>query len=1018
MQFFSKTHHCLSEIELLFTLSANRNSGAAFLLLVQSAPNFVVFSVEIRYTDLKQIRIIFISFQYSVKYKQGAAYMLNFASIKQQKGRCFFYLLLFAVFGWTVFMQFFGADERSVNQYSDSLLYTGSFVWEKTDGTVSNLTVPGQYDVPVGETMTIVSQLPADFTASTIGIRSSMQDVRIFVGDELRVEYNTEDTRLVGKNSASRYVFCPTSAADAGTELRIELTTHTANYSGVVNQVYCGDRFDIWQSILERYEAETIIAFFLLFTGLAAILFSFMLGLAYHTVFDMEYLGWCMVVGAAWMLAQSKLRQVLFPNASSLSSLCFVLIMLSPLPVLLYADNLQKHAHHRLYLGLGILSVLSFAVSSILAAAGIADYIETLPVSQLILAVVLLLVFGNLFLSLRASKKHTDRLLLFGMVTAILCIFTELLSVYIVVFASGLFLGIGMLILLLVNILRTILYIRDIEKQRRQAEVLRSRKQAEMLSLQMIQTLSATIEAKNEYTRGHSLRVAEYAARIALELGWEPDRIQNLKYAASLHDIGKTGIPDTILNKPARLTPDEYALIQKHTVIGAEILKNIAFVPHAVDIARYHHERYDGSGYPDGLSGENIPIEARIVAISDSYDAMNSRRIYRNALSSDKIREEIRRNRGTQFDPQLTDLFLGLLDRNELPLPASGQIPTGKPDASSFENALGTFLSSIVTTMKNQEDSGNYDFLTGLPLRHLGERLIAALMQEHDGFLVFIDMDNLKKINDLYGHKAGDRALKLLGSLLSDYKKPSIACRLGGDEFLLFVPDSSSELISEQMTLLFDRFRSTACSDPELKYASLSAGLCICSKNDRFEDCYTKADKALYYVKQSGKNQFFFYQQISNHDLTSSGTAKDLALVAKALKESGSYEGALDLNYREFARHYEYVNQLGIRYQHHCYLIMVTLECTGDSVPIEETEKALECLEQAIRQKIRRVDICSRYSSMQYLIILFEPEESQIPNVMERIFRQYCLLYDRHGFLPSYEYLAMETETADGSDTQ
>ena len=136
--------------------------------------------------------------------------MLNFASIKQQKGRCFFYLLLFAVFGWAALMQFFGADERLSNQYSDSLLYTGSFVWEKTDGTISDLTVPGQYDVPVGETMTIVSQLPADFTASTIGIRSSMQDVRIFVGDELRVEYNTADTRLAGKNSASRYVFCPT----------------------------------------------------------------------------------------------------------------------------------------------------------------------------------------------------------------------------------------------------------------------------------------------------------------------------------------------------------------------------------------------------------------------------------------------------------------------------------------------------------------------------------------------------------------------------------------------------------------------------------------------------------------------------------------------------------------------------------------------------------------------------------------------------------------------------------------
>ena len=163
------------------------------------------------------------------------------------------------------------------------------------------------------------------------------------------------------------------------------------------------------------------------------------------------------------------------------------------------------------------------------------------------------------------------------------------------------------------------------ELRRQKKELAKRKRQMEKVSLQMIQTLSTTIEAKDEYARGHSHRVAEYAALIAGELGWSSEEIMNLKYAAHLHDIGKIGIPDMLLNKPARLTPEEYSVIKEHTVIGAEILKNISLIPHVAEIARSHHEHYDGTGYPDGLAGENIPLSARIVAIADCYDAMNSK---------------------------------------------------------------------------------------------------------------------------------------------------------------------------------------------------------------------------------------------------------------------------------------------------------------------------------------------------------------------------------------------------------
>lgn len=914
---------------------------------------------------------------------------------------------MFFIFGWFFFMQLFGTDERHLDQPSSSIFYTGSFTWEKPDGSRESINVPGRYDVPAGTTMVLFTQLPSNFSATSLAIRSSLQDIRFYIDGVLRVEYSTGGTRLSGKTSASRYVFCPTSAADAGKELRIELTTQAHQYSGVVNDIYCGDKANIWHTIFDRYELETFIAFFILFAGLATILFSFALGVVYKTSFDMEYLGWCMFMGATWMLGESKLRQIFVSNASSLGALCFVMIQLVPVPILFYADSIQHRQHHRLYTYLGGIAVLNFAVSALLLITGTADYIETLPAGLFILAAVLLTIFINLVKYMHASKSKADRLLLLGLLLAILCVLIESVSVYYVVLISGLFVSAGMLILFFVNIIRTIKNVQNMEQQRREAEILRSRQQTENMYLQMIQTLAATVEAKDAYTRGHSLRVAEYAAQLAEELGWTDTDINNLKKAVTLHDIGKIGIPDQIWNKPTKLTDDEYVLVRKHTVIGAEILHDIKWIDHLSEIVRSHHERYDGFGYPDGLVGEEIPIHARIAAIADSYDAMNTRHLYRNSLSSEAIREEFLKNRGRQFDPELTDLFLRLMDEHRLNSPAAPLSAADTSGLSAVDSTIGKFISDVMSTMKSQEDAASYDFLTRLPMRHLGERLAAEFMQEHSGHLVFIDMDNLKKINDLYGHKAGDRALKLLGGLLADYHEAAVACRLGGDEFLLFVPEISRDQISRQMRELFARFRQLTADDVEVNCASLSAGLCMCTKGDSFEECYSKADKALYYVKQNGKNRFFFYQQINRRDLAS-GTGRDLALVAKSLHDTGTYLGALDLNYRDFARQYEYMRQLGARSDCRCYLVMVTMDIAVDTLPhIEAIEHSLACMEQAIRHTIRRVDMCTRYSAMQYLIILFEPAEAQIPKVMERVFTQYYQLYDEKSLVPQYEYLAM-----------
>ena len=176
-----------------------------------------------------------------------------------------------------------------------------------------------------------------------------------------------------------------------------------------------------------------------------------------------------------------------------------------------------------------------------------------------------------------------------------------------------------------------------------------------------IETFTGFIDAKDPYTNGHSKRVAIYTKLIAKEMGYEGEELDRIYYIALLHDCGKIGVPDSILGKPGRLTDEEFEIIKSHTVRGGEILSSFKSLKNVGEGAHYHHERYDGKGYPDGLAGENIPLIARMICVADSFDAMNSNRVYRKRLSGDYIISELENNKGAQFDPKIADIMLGLI---------------------------------------------------------------------------------------------------------------------------------------------------------------------------------------------------------------------------------------------------------------------------------------------------------------------------------------------------------------------
>ena len=194
--------------------------------------------------------------------------------------------------------------------------------------------------------------------------------------------------------------------------------------------------------------------------------------------------------------------------------------------------------------------------------------------------------------------------------------------------------------------------------------VARKTKENERLSLRVVQTLAEAIDAKDNYTNGHSTRVAGYAREIGRRAGYTTKQQEEIYMMGLLHDVGKIGIPDDVINKPGKLTPEEFEVIKTHSRVGARILRKIEEMPKLVEGARWHHERYDGQGYPDGLAGEGIPEEARIIAVADAYDAMSSRRSYRGILPQEKVREEIINGRGTQFDPGFADIMLAMIDED------------------------------------------------------------------------------------------------------------------------------------------------------------------------------------------------------------------------------------------------------------------------------------------------------------------------------------------------------------------
>ena len=402
------------------------------------------------------------------------------------------------------------------------------------------------------------------------------------------------------------------------------------------------------------------------------------------------------------------------------------------------------------------------------------------------------------------------------------------------------------------------------ERYRAKSEeaLIEEKRKVEELTTQSIVAIANTVDAKDTFSKKHSVRVAEYSVRIAQKLGWREDELRNLYQIALLHDIGKIRIPEKILNKKEELTEDEQRVMRNHVLTGADILKDMTMMTHAKEAAEYHHEWYDGTGYYEGLKGKEIPIEARIICVADAYDAITSNRAYRRKGNAVNAIEQLLAGRGTQFDPQLVDVMIEMIEDGTEE--EENSITALLHKNSEREDLLKRVITEFTSLAKSLASK---DPLTGLENREDAKVQVDEYLmdQRNKGAFFIIDLDNFKLVNDNFGHAVGDAMLiEFSHTLRKAVREQDLICRLGGDEFIVFFEGViDRRALSETAQRIVDMTHRVVEHKGEIVEVSASIGIAVSPENGRsFDALYKNADLGLYKIKKNGKNNFAFCTEV------------------------------------------------------------------------------------------------------------------------------------------------------------
>src|SRR3954463_145071 len=396
----------------------------------------------------------------------------------------------------------------------------------------------------------------------------------------------------------------------------------------------------------------------------------------------------------------------------------------------------------------------------------------------------------------------------------------------------------------------------ELRAKREIADLNRMTGRLERYFLEVVKHWGESIESQDKHTQGHCERVADISCALAARVGMDPNELFWFRIGATLHDVGKLIIPSEVLNKPGKLTPEEWELVKRHPMAGVEMLSDVDFPGDTLQIVRSHHERWDGRGYPDQLAGEDIPRSARILCIADVYDALTSRRSYKPPVPHEKAMVVMREEAGKQFDPELFAVFDELM-----------KSPQGLAMARTTPDAR---VSGRFTAM--EVELGPADDLTGLTMRRpfvdAANRILAERHQYANVTLFVIDVDEFKNVNDTYGHLQGDTVLRAVAEeLRTQIGGSGLIGRYAGDEFVVLLTQATGTEARELASRL-----NTAVRDLKVPVrdrqgtlgVTLSIGVALAEQTQQdFESLFGAADRALYEAKRRGRDTAVWAEETS-----------------------------------------------------------------------------------------------------------------------------------------------------------
>lgn len=573
-----------------------------------------------------------------------------------------FYCLVGGVFIFFVFGCLKAPSERQEEVFKYGVF---DIDWYQVmdDGSKVPIDVPGKCSAKKNELVTITSKVPNKLELGEITtwlcFRTTKQDMAVYIDGKLRKEYNTKDTRLWGKTSVSTYFFVPLYSSDCGKDITVTFVSNS-NYAGVIRNIYYGTASGLILQFVNENMFEVLSAILIFILSIVSIIISKILSLKIGKKFYLGYIGWGELFLSLWVIAQSPIRQFYFESVTFAGNITYFALYLWAIPMCFFLDNVQKHRYTKVYKGITLASIVFFCVATSLQMMDIVDFSEMIYISITLQLIAILSAIITIIIDAVKGYIQDYILIMWGFLGLALCgtiqiiMYSQTVSIY-----KGIFLCIGAIFLLVMTVISTLKDYISLEQ-----EIKDSLLKTEKLTYQIMETLVQTIEAKDQYTKGHSKRVAQYSKLIAAKMGMDEKEQKSIYNMGMLHDIGKIGIADKIINKKGKLTDSEYSMIKSHSEIGYNILKNMNEIKDIEYGARWHHERYDGKGYPDGLKGKEIPLYARIIAVSDAYDAMTSTRSYRSVLSQKRVRSEIEKGKASQFDPDIADIMLNIIDED------------------------------------------------------------------------------------------------------------------------------------------------------------------------------------------------------------------------------------------------------------------------------------------------------------------------------------------------------------------